>query len=516
MRKNILSLSIAAMIGGLGFVGSASAMTTWVNTGVTASNLVVSQTNRGHILTVPYFTTQNSNMTLLNIVNSDTTNGKAVKVRFRSALNSDDIFDFQLYLSAGDVWTGQVTAGANAGSALLTRDNSCTLPSSVNQPFVLDRLPPVTATFTAAQRLNLTREGYIEIFNIADIPPSTATGSLSRAITHVSGVPACAGLQAAALDLGNDKSYAQALAIGMTNPTGSLFANYSIVNIATNQAFSGEATAIVAASDTIGTPAAGALVWWPQTSAAATSPINNFTADPLLNTVGFAAAMFDLPDLSTPYMNIVGTPAALPITQAFLLTQALATKAVANEYLTDPSVVAATDWVFSMTTRRYNVAANYTAAATARRVYTDYSTVTYNSNPLSNFFDSTNTSVAADGLSICAAINPNAAYYDRSETTTGTQFVISPGVSASLTLCGETSVLSFNAGLASNSVLSSTVARSDVTLAYTDGWASFYTPGLGNKGLPITGKAFVKAVNASAAAGSTTTFGGSYEHKYTR
>ena len=51
----------------------------------------------GHILLVPYFSTNNGNTTLLSIVNTDVTNGKAVKVRFRSAANSDDIFDFQVY-----------------------------------------------------------------------------------------------------------------------------------------------------------------------------------------------------------------------------------------------------------------------------------------------------------------------------------------------------------------------------------------------------------------------------------
>jgi len=515
MRKNILSLSIAAMIGGLGFVGSASAMTAISNTGTTATALAISTSNRGHILTVPYFTTQNNYMTLLNIVNTDTVNGKAVKVRFRSALNSDDIFDFQLYLSAGDVWAGQVTATAGGVSAMLTRDNSCTLPASINQNFVLDRLPPVTATFTQAQRNNLTREGYVEIFNMADIPPSTVAGSLSRSITHVAGVAPCAGLQAAALDMGSDKSYATAVATGMTNPTGGLFADTSLVNVNTALAFSSEAVAIQAVS-AAGTPAAGNLVWFPQTSSAASSPLNTFTADPLLNTSGFSAAMFDLPDLSTPYTGLTGTAAAFPSIQAFNLSSALATKAIANEYITDPSIVATTDWVFSMTTRRYNVAANYSAAAAARRVFTDYSLVTLNGVALTNFFDATNTSIdPTDGNKICVAINPNANYYDRSETTTGTSFVISPGTAVSVSLCGETSVLSFNAG-SSNSTLAATVARQDVTLAYTDGWASFGTPGLNGKGLPITGKAYTKAFNGSVAAGVSGNFGGSWEHKYAR
>jgi len=516
MRKNILSLSIAAMIGGLGFAGSASAVTALVNdAAVTATQLQVTASNKGHILTVPYFTTQNNNMTLLNIVNSDTINGKAVKVRFRSALNSDDIFDFQLYLSAGDVWAAQVTATATGVSTLSTKDNSCTLPAVVSLPFVTDRLP-----LSGTAQANLTREGYIEILNMADIPLNTATGTLSKAITHASGVPACAGLQSAALNLGVDKTVAQAAAIGMTNPTGNLFANYSIVNVSTALAFSGEAVAIQA-SNAGGASAAGALVWFPQTdTSVSASNILPFSADPVLRVTG--GAMFDLPDLSTPYTTAALTVGgqAGPVKQAWDLSGALATKGIANEFITDPSIVAATDWVFSMTTRRYNAAVNYTVTSTAstsgRIALTDYSSALNGS--LTNYFDLSNVSLdTTDSTKLCVSIDTGTNYYDRSETTTGTSFVISPGRAQSVKLCGETSVLSFNAGgVTAASVLASSVARSDVTLSYTDGWAQMYTTGIGNKGLPITGKAFVKAVNSFTAPGSTSTFGGSFEHRYSR
>jgi len=109
MRKNILSLSIAAMIGGIGFAGVASAGV--LTTGATADGLSVSAGGTGHILVVPYYTVQNGNATLLNLVNTDTSNGKEVKVRFRGASNSDDVLDFTLYLSPGDVWAAKVYRG---------------------------------------------------------------------------------------------------------------------------------------------------------------------------------------------------------------------------------------------------------------------------------------------------------------------------------------------------------------------------------------------------------------------
>ena len=112
MTKNVLALSIAAMIGGLGFAGVASADVvpgTGTFNGSTqmtltdATSLQVLQGGIGHSLIVPYFNAQNGNMTVLHVVNTDTTNGKAVKVRFRGALNSDDILDFQVFMSPGDV-----------------------------------------------------------------------------------------------------------------------------------------------------------------------------------------------------------------------------------------------------------------------------------------------------------------------------------------------------------------------------------------------------------------------------
>ena len=96
MKKNVLALSIAAMIGGLGFAGAASAQ-------VAVDTLQVNESGTGHMLLMPYYTAQNGNMTVFHVVNTDTSNGKAMKVRFRGASNSDDVLDFQVFMSPGDV-----------------------------------------------------------------------------------------------------------------------------------------------------------------------------------------------------------------------------------------------------------------------------------------------------------------------------------------------------------------------------------------------------------------------------
>ena len=161
MKKTILALGVSTLLAGLATTASAQSPLT--------SPLVVTPTNIGHILVVPYFTAQEGNATLLNIVNTDKVNGKALKVRFRGASNSDDVFDFTLFLSPGDVWAAEISQNPSTGLARLsTSDNSCTLPTQVNRDFITARVNP------KADTANETREGYIEILNAADIVPGTA------------------------------------------------------------------------------------------------------------------------------------------------------------------------------------------------------------------------------------------------------------------------------------------------------------------------------------------------------
>ena len=68
----------------------------------------------GHSLLVPYYTVQGAEFTLFNVQNTDMLNGKAIKVRFRGAENSDDVFDITVLLSPGDVWGAAITRDAGA------------------------------------------------------------------------------------------------------------------------------------------------------------------------------------------------------------------------------------------------------------------------------------------------------------------------------------------------------------------------------------------------------------------
>ena len=489
MKKNVLALSITAALAGLGFSGGAQAITSII-TG-NAGGLALSADGVGHSLVVPYYSAQGSNNTLINITNTDTANGKAVKVRFRGASNSDDVYDFQVFLSPGDVWTANVSKGTDGRAQLTTTDKSCTKPANVNGSFVTARLDPKLA---AADLANHTREGYVEIFNMADIQPNS---SLADEVFHVAGVPACKGTSWTALDT-NSASYE-----GLTFPTTGLMSNWIVINVADAGAWSGEATAVYAYG-ALGAPMNGNLVYWPQTSVAVgASNIGAFTADPLLTMQGtvapvIAAAYYDLPDMSTPYTPVATTPAL----QASALSHSIATTTVMNEYLTNSAINSTTDWTLSMPTRRYSVALDYSSTA-GTRVYTALA-------PWA-FFTSANTTVV--NRQICV-LGMSPLSYDQEEgtPTDPSAVVISPSTpGAPIVFCGEANVLAVNnGGAAASGTLKATVARSNYDNAYSAGWLSISTPGATGGGLPVLGSAFVRAT------APTGTFGVTWNHRTNR
>jgi hypothetical protein len=505
MKKSTLALSVIAALGGLGFASSALAITTIG--GATATALVLNPDGIGHQLIVPYFTVQGDNTTLINITNTDLVNGKVVKVRFRGAANSDDLFDFQVLMSPGDVWTAGISQDAATKIAKLsTGDKTCVLPAAVSQPggntFATNRVDPTPVKGNSA---NETREGYIEIINMADIPVG-APSALFTAIKHVAGVAPCTALAIDAA-LGTDVLDVPAAALrGMTPPSGGLTSDWIILNQANTAAWSGSATALEGRIGAV--RGLTNLAFWPQKfgvpAAFATS-----TADPLLSLAPAAgqqaAQQYDLPDLSTPVLAADLTAAA----RATATANALAVTSITNQYVTSTDINAVTDLLFSQPTRRYAVAVNYVTPAA---VY----------NPLVNtHYAATNTTVNDRQVCLNQLISPTSQnrIFDREETTpgvAGTVFVISPNVPSAATtflVCGETAVYSINAGITNASALSATVNRGDISISGTtfkQGWLTVATPGATATGLPILGGSFIRASN------NVVNYGFLWNHKVTR
>lgn len=166
---------------------------------------------QGQVLLYPYYTAQTKGSTAIDtyitVVNSDSVNGKAVKVRVLEAKNSREVIDFNLYLSPNDVWTAVITRDAANNGLLRTWDNSCTVPligSGVGGPrdvgFVNYAYADANSDGLEGD-LSRTREGYVEIIEMADLGPVTVTAgnfnTFAAAKHNAAGVPAnCAGIVA--------------------------------------------------------------------------------------------------------------------------------------------------------------------------------------------------------------------------------------------------------------------------------------------------------------------------------
>lgn len=390
-----------------------------------ATQFAVNPAHTGHMLFVPYYSAQNGNRTYLTITNTDMRNGKAVKIRYRGASNSDDVKDFTLFLSPGDNWTGIVYAPSADAPARLTvgeNDTSCTQPQIPVEgtDFATFRLHQ---KLTPSQLNNETREGYIEIFNMADIPPnvgvadglgSTATiDTLYEDILHASGgkpgaatnVPSgCSSTRLTTLlnsttipygahTAGDTGAANTAFAatntgtLGFEVPTTGLTANWAVVNPTTGRSYAGHAIAIEART-LDGQAGYGNIVFHPQSNSTTlvdAAMARARTADALLRggvadnsgavgapgTALVTPLSIDLPDMSTPYLpSLLNTAAVRGVLaggestkrQAAYLTSVLATTTVSNEFLTGSSLIG-TDWTFTMPTRRYNVVRSYVNAA---------------------------------------------------------------------------------------------------------------------------------------------------------
>ena len=576
MKKNVLALSIATMVGGLGLSGAAMAA---------PAAFAVNESGTGTVQIVPYFTAQDGNATVLHVVNTDTTHAKAVKVRFRGASNSDDLLDFQVFLSPGDVWTGMASADAEGRLQLVTNDNSCTLPESVRKDGVtkapVDRLTNKLWD-TDAKKFAQTREGYIEILEMATIPTTTkpATDStltpvekLFHAVKHVKTdskmVAPCTLTALKALDAVTDGATITA-GSSLTPPTNSLAASWYIINVAKSTTFSGSATALNATAATL------RPVYATQ-KAGLTTTLGS--ADPLFAAGKLDAQDFDFPDLSTsltaPVSTAVGAltvastvtnaiaalladtgltytladvqsiikkPAAVAgdtlaagdrtlllaeiepgaaKAQAAALSNALSRAQVFNQFYHDAVLNAATDWVFSMPTRRYLVAADYAATNyTKAGGYVVKNSVALGGSN-TKFATDANIDVNSQGQ-ICVTANGQF-FYDREEDSITDGHVVSPGVAKKLQLCGEVSVATFGA----KSPLGAAIAASNIDNGFDAGWGyvNFASdaqlaaikagPAEKTAGVPALGAAFTAASNPNAAAGMVGNYGITWPHFYT-
>jgi hypothetical protein len=252
-RKNLAAAVLAGLAGAAGIAGTAQAVN-------------LNPDGLGQVLIYPYYTVNGGNLTTLSVVNTSE-NAKAVKVRFLEGQNSKEVLDFNLYMSAYDVW---VAAIVNAGGTptLIVEDETCTVPDLLrdfggSQAFLTFGL---TDSGGANNDISRTAEGHFEMIEMG-----TLVGASAKAATHSSkGVPPATnyfagittprpcGLLVDGWSIGDDKVkpspddgywlYKEGVVspelIDIESPSGGLFGGAAIVNPKRGTMYSYDARAI--------------------------------------------------------------------------------------------------------------------------------------------------------------------------------------------------------------------------------------------------------------------------------
>ncbi|MEN9503394.1 MAG: hypothetical protein RI964_2679 [Pseudomonadota bacterium] len=228
-KKNKVAISVS--VGILGVVGV-----------ITSAQAVhVNPDGTGQVLLFPYFNAQNGYVTNINLVNS-TDQTKAVKIRFREGKSSNDILDFNIYMSPEDIWTGSVKAGddgkGNTVGTLTTGDRTCTLPALAScEDGKCEATIPfsghnVYKDVTAAD----TREGYVEVIEMGVVDDAT----VAAGVKHTNGKPSdCKTVETAW-----KKGGVFTNGTGVSAPTGGLFGSSAVLNVAEGAAFAVDPVAI--------------------------------------------------------------------------------------------------------------------------------------------------------------------------------------------------------------------------------------------------------------------------------
>jgi hypothetical protein len=456
----------------------------------TADAVHVNPDGLGQVLIYPYYTVRTRAGTvftnpqfnsLLSVVNS-TASAKAVKVRFLEGKASKEVLDFNLYLSAHDVWTAGVIPTSD-GAGIVTFDKSCTVPTISSNPAsptpFVNFVYASTDADDADSSLDRTREGYVEIIEMGDVPKitpgDTTTSATWTAITHVSGVPpGCTGSAVVA-------------PIAPTNTvlgTGGLFGSMTIINV-NSSAETGYDPVALEAFRTV--PPA---IW--------------------------ADAGSILPDLTQQLDGTVSGHQAetyaggLAVTSGWTsginaVSASLMHDNVMNEYVLDTGTASLTDWVVTYPTKRFYVSAG-TGPASGGLFQKNFSAIG-----------------SCDEVVI--------SFWDREENTPGgpPPGFSPPGPNGPVSaLCWEANVITWN-----NSNLFASTNSKNISTTFQDGWGrlnlvagkTFPTHQLVSttnqtfNGLPVVGFStstyFNGGVPTPAGGSLQSAYGASFKHKTT-
>jgi hypothetical protein len=334
-RKNLTAAVLAGLAGVAGIVGSAQAVN-------------INPDGLGQVLIYPYYTVNGGNNTVLSVVNTSES-AKAVKVRFLEGKNSREVLDFNLYLSAYDVWVAALYMDAEGVPTLVTPDTSCTVPyffggdgTQVFVPWALtDEVGYDPDDITTLGDISRAAEGHFEMIEMGTVINESDSEGY---ITHIDGVPGgayedgCAKLVEAwtwadSLDPETRGYWLMNPTTDMTNPSGGLFGGAAVVNVNQGAMYSYDAKAINGFAA-------------------------NLDANDLLHTEpGFTTPNLNSGDIATGYVFLDnGGNTDWSFNRGVdAVSYVFMHDTIMNEYTTNDDLGASTEWVVTFPTKHFYV-----------------------------------------------------------------------------------------------------------------------------------------------------------------
>ena len=492
MKKNALSIAVASSVAALTMASAQAAM-------------YLNPEGTGEVLLFPFYDAENGNATNMHIVNTSATETKAVKVRFLEYKASYEVLDFNLYLSPRDHFAFGVVMDPNGtGGALITQDNSCTVPAlgspngdfpgttvenadgsvTRTQPFVnyeflkYKNAAGTTVPFVDSD-IARTLRGHVEVIEMGVVTNSTLSNpplqtELDRryadhAAHDAKGVPAnCAALSKAFIagdwrPVGGDPSKQ------VTAPTGGLYGIAYHINVEDAAAYGFEPQAIANWSDTEVHANPGSL-------------------DPSLGQGEVDAIIFNKTDAKS--QTIVYGDGTDAVSALFM------TNRIHNDVQLNAAIGGMTDWVTTFPTKRAYVTTGYGPKIPAKAPFTSaYAGAILNS-----------AETAYVEKPACEGVVVTSTDREEASRTGGTIFSPPPPAGAGNVICDEQHVAAWGTG--TKSALNVERGLFNLGFSYTEGWATYAFDGTKNalcdkdgkmclKGLPATGFAAYKYANGS-------------------
>jgi hypothetical protein len=314
--------------------------------------MYVNTEHTGEALIFPFYSAQNGNSTLISIANT-TADTKAVKVRIIESQQSEEVLDFNLYMSPQDHFSFAV-AEDGAGAKLITSDTSCTVPAIEGGEQAFTDLLLLEDDEEVGVAESREQVGYIEVIEMGQVTDA----DLVTAITHVDGVPADCTTISNAWAIVSDVEgawYADAngedvgvvggaanvgsTGMGATWNGGGLYGVATVINVAEGTAFGYDAVAIENLVDDERGATGSELHYAPGD----TRP--DFADNAISDTATVA-----INGAQTTYTN----PSLIAGDDSYHTVSAvLMSESISNDYVVDTTINALTDWIVHMPTKSF-------------------------------------------------------------------------------------------------------------------------------------------------------------------